>query len=280
MMWLRVSHALLILIVGSSSVLFAHHKTWAAASPPSTRLAPAPIVNVWRDWRSEDGQYFLTLRTGVWDPNGNLFFLKHKNSRGIEGYQKGKNLALASFNPEFGLNAPPEYRLSGSLDVQTNTFNASIEDVGAQTKQDILFSPAILVRNRPLLRFVFYGFQDKDWHQNYITQIDVIDQKTNRTIQQLKGFTAQGYMVDYMDVNYDGYFDLVMHMGTKVGDPQYRYYLYQPSTRQFEQNKQFSLMSGYPTRYPHKQQIHFQEGLFRIENNHWQRIPCCHADDE
>ena len=44
-----------------------------------------------RDWRSDDGQFLLTLYSAVWNPHGTLFYLNKDDGVSVEGFQKGLN---------------------------------------------------------------------------------------------------------------------------------------------------------------------------------------------
>ncbi|MBH0005808.1 hypothetical protein [Psychrobacter sp. SWN149] len=94
--------------------------------PPSSKLITDVTTYVERDWRSDDGQFFLTLYSGIWKPHGTLFFLKKRGGLSVDGFQKGLNITLSSFDPEIGLEAPPEYAVTGALNLRSNTLIGSI----------------------------------------------------------------------------------------------------------------------------------------------------------
>ncbi|WP_140404434.1 hypothetical protein [Acinetobacter populi] len=254
--------------------------TSSTASSNEITIQPTLGTWVWRDWISDDGLFFLELRTGVWNPNGTLFYLERRGGVSLEGFQKGKNIKLKSFDAEKGLEAPAEYRIEGLLDTDKNTFTANITHYPDETTRQTIFYPAIpTTMPQPQFMFKYYGFKNPEWHQEWITRIDILDKKTQKLVQRLSGFTAQAYMVEYLDLNYDGYFDLQINVGKTVEEQKYQYYIYQPKQQNFKRELFFEQSTGSPTRYPHKKQLNFGNGiLYEKQGDTWQKIPCCYAD--
>ncbi|MEB3767173.1 hypothetical protein [Acinetobacter sp. MD2] len=255
-------------------------KTITTTAPPTIEITPNLSTWVWRDWISEDGSLFLTLRTGVWNPNGTLFYLDRRGGVSLEGFQKGLNIQLKSFDAEKGLEAPPEYKITGTLNREQNTFNASIIHYPDETERQMLFKPAIATsKTQPVFKLKYYGFEDPEWHNKKITQVTIINPK-NQTIQRLTGFEAQAYSVEYLDLNYDGYFDILLDVSKQVGNGEQRYlaFTYNPETEKFEKYDFINNTLGDLTRYPQKKQLHLEQGLFEMQNGQWKEIPCCYAD--
>ena len=251
--------------------------------PPSSKLITDVTTYVERDWRSDDGQFFLTLYSGVWNPHGTLFFLKKRGGLSVEGFQKGLNITLASFDPEIGLEASPEYAVTGALNLRSNTLIGSVTHYskGTATVRKTTFTPAIPIKEKtyPQYTFKYYGFEDPDWHRATITRVEVINKDTKAIVQTLAGFKAQSYSVTYADMNYDGYFDIVLDVGDDVMDEKYIYWLYDSQSKKFVRNKTLEAISGYPNRYPHKKQLYLnKDALLERVNGQWKKMPCCYAD--
>lgn len=254
--------------------------TTSAKTSNLITIQPSLGTWIWRDWISDDGLFFLELRTGVWNPNGTLFYLDRRGGVSLEGFQKGKNIKLKSFDGEKGLEAPAEYAIEGLLNTENNTFTAKITHYPDDTTRAIIFHPAIPITSpQPQFSFKYYGFENPEWHQNWITQIDILDKKTQKLIQRLSGFTAQADMIQYLDLNYDGYFDLQINVGKTIEEQKYQFYIYMPKKQQFERDTFFEHSTGSPTRYPQKKQLNFGNGiLYEKQGNTWQKIACCYAD--
>ena len=253
------------------------------SSPQSSKLITDVTTYVQRDWRSDDGQFFLTLYSGVWNPHGTLFFLKKRGGLSVEGFQKGLNISLASFDPEIGLEAPPEYAVTGVLNLRSNTLTGSVTHYpeGTATVRKTTFTPAIPIKEKtyPQYTFKYYGFEDPNQYRATITRVEVINKDTKAVVQTLTGFKAQSYSVTYADMNYDGYFDIVLDVGEDVMDEKYIYWLYEPQSKKFVRNKTLEAISGYPTRYPHKKQLYLnKDALLERVNGQWKKMPCCYAD--
>ncbi len=254
-----------------------------------SKTSKAPIIkqitdvttNVQRDWRSDDGQFLLTLYSAVWNPNGTLFYLKKRGGVSVEGFQKGLDFTLKSYDPEVGLEAPPEYAITGTLNQRTNILTGTVTHYpeGKASARKTIFTPAIPIKTYPQYDFKYYGFEDPDWHRATITRVDVINKDTKAVVQQLTGFKAQAYSTNYADMNYDGYFDLVLQLGDDVSDDEYMYWLYDPASKKFVRNKTLEAIPGYPSRYPHKKQLHLnKDALLERVNGRWEKRPCCYAD--
>lgn len=230
-----------------------------------------------RDWRSDDGKFLLTVYSGIWNPHGTLFYLNKDDGVSVEGFQKGLNITLKSYDPEIGLEAPPEYAIDGTLNLRNNTLVGTVTHYpeGAVTIKKTTFSPAIPVKTYPQFVFKYYGVDDERWYRSAITQVDVINKDTNKVVQKLTGFKAAAHSTRYVDMNYDGYFDLVLNVAEGDHSEKYIYWLYDPQSKKFVRNKTLEAVLGYATRYPHKQLARFKDDTLKRVNGQWKRVPCC-----
>ena len=260
-----------------------------AATPVKTTLTtksamkkPAKLITgvttyAERDWRSDDGKFLLTIYSGVWNPHGTLFYLNKDGGVSVEGFQKGLNITLKSYDPEIGLEAPPEYAIDGALNLRNNTLVGTIIHYpeGEATIKKTTFSPAIPINTYPQFVFKYYGFNNDRWYGSTITQVDVINKDTNKVVQKLTGFEAAAHSTRYVDMNYDGYFDLVLNVSEGDHSDKYNYWLYDPQSKKFVRNKTLEAVLGYATRYPHKQLARFKDDTLKRVEDQWKRVPCC-----
>ncbi len=280
------SYLMVITLLASSSYLQAATPTNKKTATKPTAIKPITDVktNVQRDWLSDDGQFLLTLYSGVWNPHGTLFYLKQRGGVSVEGFQKGLDITLKSYDPEVGLEAPPEYAIAGTLNLRNNTMTGTVthypENKDKISTRKTKFTPAIAIKGAyPQFVFKHYGVEDPDWHRWTITKVEVINRDSKALVQTLSGFNAQSYSTNYDDMNYDGYLDLVLDVGEGLHDDNYVYWLYEPKTKKFVRNKTLEAIKGYPTRYPHKRQLHLnKDALLERVNGQWQTMPCCYAD--
>ncbi|KAA0914527.1 XAC2610-related protein [Psychrobacter sp. ANT_WB68] len=230
-----------------------------------------------RDWRSDDGKFLLTIYSGIWNPHGTLFYLNKDGGVSVEGFQKGLNITLKSYDPEIGLEAPPEYAIDGTLNLRNNTLVGTIIHYpeGEATIKKTTFSPAIPIKTCPQFVFKYYGFNNDRWYGSTITQVDVINKDTNKVVQKLTGFEAAAHSTRYVDMNYDGYFDLVLNVAEGDHSDKYIYWLYDPQSKKFVRNKTLEAVLGYATRYPHKQLARFNDDTLKRVEDQWKRVPCC-----
>ena len=85
------------------------------------------------------------MYSGVWNPHGTLFCLKKRGGVSVEGFQKGLDITLKSFDPEVGLQAPPEYAIAGTLNLRNNTMIGTVTHYSAHASnaRKTNFTPAI-----------------------------------------------------------------------------------------------------------------------------------------
>ena len=254
----------------------------APSTSKSTITKPVkPITDVItyaeRDWRSDDGKFLLTIYSGVWNPHGTLFYLNKDDGISVEGFQKGLNITLKSYDPEVGLEAPPEYAIDGTLNLRSNTLVGAVTHYpeGKATIKKTTFTPAIPIKTYPQFSFKYYGIDNDLWYRSTITRVDVIDKDTKKVVQTLSGFEASAYSTRYVDMNYDGYFDLVLNAAEGDHSEKYIYWLYDPQSKKFVRNKTLEAVLGYATRYPHKQLARFDDDTLQRVEGQWKRVPCC-----
>lgn len=251
--------------------------TSTSASKKPVKLITDVTTYAERDWRSDDGKFLLTIYSGVWNPHGTLFYLNKDDGVSVEGFQKGLNITLKSYDAEIGLEAPPEYAIDGMLNLRNNTLVATVTHYpeGEATSRKTTFTPAIPVKTYPQFTFKYYGVDSDRWYRSTITRVDVINKDTKKVVQQLTGFEASAYSTRYVDMNYDGYFDLVLNTAEGDHSEKYIYWLYDPASKNFVRNKTLESVLGYATRYPHKQQARFKDDTLKRVNGQWKKVPCC-----
>jgi hypothetical protein len=227
-------------------------------------------LNMQRMLRSTDGQYYLDLYAGVWNPRATLTGLKTNKSIRFEGLQKADKLNLASLiSPADASLEAGDYQLSGQLNAITGRFTASLVQKGQLEKKEIKFEPAFKVVDKPAFFFRFYTPSNEATLNNFIERIDVVDQKTKKVVQQLTGFKAYNQSVDYKDINFDGHYDLVLSdasNGRWAEDQHHIYWMYNPKTGKFQRSGQLEKIQGYPHLDGIKQQINFANGsIYQVE---------------
>lgn len=204
-------------------------------------------VLVKRHLRSIDGNILLDIYTGGWESHGLLHINNERFVSSFQGYQKGSRLTLKSFDAERGLEAAPLISFNGNLDLASGRFVARWEDHRTNTVRQIQFWPDKDIADRPTFTFKFYGYKDDAQHREYITRIDVIDRKTKKVVQQLRGIKSENpNNILYEDINFDGYFDLRMRQGefSTDLDEAYYYWLYDPHKKRFIRSAAYETMLG------------------------------------
>lgn len=228
-------------------------------------------INMQRMLRSTDGQYYLDLYAGVWNPRATLTDLNEDTFVRFEGLQKADTLNLASLvSPADATLEAGDYQLSGQLNAVSGHFNAKLIQKNQIQGKELKFQPAFKAANKPALFFKFYTPSNAATMNNFIERIDVIDQKTQKVVQQLTGFKAYNQSVDYKDINFDGYYDLVLSdasNGRWAEDQYHIYWMYNPKTGKYQRSSQLEKIQGYPNLDGIKQQINFGNGsIYQVEN--------------
>lgn len=244
----------------------------------SKTLIPIDHVEIWvnRALKSQNGTYLLNLSSGYWKPKATLYDLANHQATSFEGLQKGNTISLTSYTPDMSEQARGELSLVGNLNVETGIYTATLKNTQDTLQQAFIFSPLVQVANRPTFLFKFYGVEDQNTHQKYIQKIDVIDRKTKKLYQQLTGFNAYSNSMGYADLNFDGYFDLVLRdasHGTQVENSHSIYWMYNPETKKFQRSPQLEVLGGTPLIYIDKQQVNFGDGqLYQIKNGQFYKV--------
>lgn len=217
--------------------------------------------------RSEDGQYFLQLNAGVWNPSARLNFINIEREIYFEGRQKGNDLNLTSVPLQVSEPSAGEYLLNGVLDANRGSFKAQLIQRGLPPAA-VQFEPAFKVANKPT--FIFRYLYDFHKQNQLIERIEVVDKASNQVLQILSGFSAEPSLVRYMDVNFDGYYDLVLKDARVSIEPNqqvYIYWMYNPKTQRFQRSTQMEKLTGTPQLNGLKQQIDFGEGrVYQVTN--------------
>ncbi|MFH7804420.1 XAC2610-related protein [Acinetobacter sp. BSP-53] len=237
-------------------------------------------VSMQRMLRSDDGRYFLDLYAGIWNPHGTLHDLTDQKAIAFKGLQKGDQLNLKSVGVNGDVAASEQYQLNGNLNANTGDMSAVFITPKNNENIPIQFGPAFTAVERPLFIFKFYGLENAQQpYGRALKQVDVWNKTTNKVVQSLTGFTAYPKSIGYMDINLDGYYDIVLSDTSnerKIEDKRFIYWMYNPKTHQFQRSPQMENITGFPAIQGEKQQIDFGYGqvyqvkdglLNRVENN-------------
>ncbi len=225
-------------------------------------------VSMQRMVKSSEGRYFMSLYAGINNPHAELYDLVENKTIGFKGTQKGDQLNLKSVSSE---ESTDTYQLSGVLNANTGLFKTLLSDQKNTFGTSIQFEPAFKVANKPVFVFKFYGQNDStNPYGKTLQRIDVINKNNNTVMQTLTGFTGYPNSIGYMDINFDGYYDVLVSdvsNGRQVEDKRYIYWMYNPKTQQFQRSPQLEKIIGLPNLHGEKQQIDFGNGqLYQVEN--------------
>ncbi len=234
-------------------------------------------VSMQRMLRSNEGRYFLNLNAGVWNPHGTLYDLVENKSINLKGLQKGDQLNLTSVASESNDADNTVYQLIGTLNANTGNMSALLSKNKETFGQSIQFQPSVNITDKPVFVFKFYGLDDSTQASGKILQrVDVINKTTNKVVQSLTGFNAFSNSMGYMDINFDGYYDVILSdvsNGLKVEDKHFIYWMYNPKTQQFQRSPQLDKIVGFPSLHGEKQQIDFGNGqLYQVEKGLLKKI--------
>lgn len=220
-------------------------------------------VSMQRMLRSTEGRYFLDLYAGVWNPRGTLYDFVEKKYVSFKGSQKGDQLSLQAVdNKNYSA-------LTGTLNANTGVFKSTLNKNSED--RSVTFEPAFKAKDRPTFVIKFYGLENsKQPYGKALKRVDMINKTTGKVTQTLTGFTAYANSIGYLDVNFDGYFDVVLSdtsQGRKIDDKRFIYWMYNPKTKKFQRSAQLERIVGFPNLKGEKQQIDFADGqLFQVEN--------------
>ncbi|WP_089605657.1 XAC2610-related protein [Acinetobacter piscicola] len=245
----------------------------------NTELKPFSGVRVsmQRMLKSSEGRYFMSLYAGIANPHATLIDLMNSTTIGFKGTQKGDQLDLKSMSDNSVDAVNHSYQLTGILNANTGLFKASLSDHSNAIGQSIQFEPAFKVSNKPVFIFKFYGLIDPNSpYGKNLKRVDVLNKNNNTVVQSLTGFNAYPNSIGYMDINFDGYYDLILSdvaQGRTVDEKRYVYWIYNPKTKQFQRSPQLEKIVGFPNLQGEKQQIDFGNGqVYQVENGLLNRI--------
>lgn len=232
-------------------------------------------VSMQRMLRSTEGRYFLSLYAGIWNPHAVMTDLVENKNIAFKGLQKANQLTLKSVNSEKDSAPTGEYQLTGSLNANTGYFQTVLTEGSENVGKNIQFEPAVKVNDKPAFVFKFYGVSAANYGAA-MQRVDVINKNNSQTIQTLTGFSAYPKSVGYMDINFDGYYDVILSdisQGKTVEEKRYIYWMYNPKTGQFQRSPQLDKIVGFPNLHGEKQQIDFGNGvIYQVKNGLLNRI--------
>lgn len=252
---------------------FSYAETQSTSVQANTSLKPLSGVRVsmQRMLKSGEGRYYMNLYAGIAHPHGVLTDLMNGTTIDFKGTQKGDQLDLKSLASEADNTTVGKYQLTGVLNANSGLFKATLLEAGKTAGQSIQFEPAFKVVNKPVFIFKFYG-QDvpNSPFGKTLKRVDVLNKNNNTVVQSLTGFTGYPNSVGYMDINFDGYYDVIvsdLSQGRTVEDKRYIYWMYNPKTQQFQRSPQLEKIVGFPNLHGEKQQIDFGNGqVYQVEN--------------
>ena len=232
-------------------------------------------VSMQRMLRSTEGRYFLSLYAGIWNPHAVMTDLVENKNIAFKGLQKANQLTLKSVNSEKDSALTGEYQLIGNLNANTGYFQTVLTEGSENVGKNIQFEPAVKVNDKPAFVFKFYGVPAANYGAA-MQRVDVINKNNNQTIQTLTGFSAYPKSMGYMDINFDGYYDVILSdisQGKTVEEKRYIYWMYNPKTAQFQRSPQLDKIVGFPNLHGEKQQIDFGNGvIYQVKNGLLNRI--------
>ncbi|QIO06887.1 XAC2610-related protein [Acinetobacter shaoyimingii] len=234
-------------------------------------------VSMQRMMKSTEGRYFLSLYAGIAKPHATMYDLVQLKTTEFRGTQKGNQINLNSVSLEAATDPYEAKQLSGVLNVNTGILQGTLVTPQNPTGSAILFEPAFKVVNKPLFTFKFYGVKaDTAVQEQLLTRVDVINKTNNTVAQTLTGFSAYPGSIGYMDINFDGYYDVILSdlsRDRKIEDKRYIYWMYNPKTKQFQRSPQLEKLVGLPVLHGEKKQIDYGNGqLYQVENGLLNRV--------
>jgi len=227
-------------------------------------------VSMQRMLKSTEGRYFLSLYAGIWNPHATLYDLGEEQTINLKGLQKGDQLNLKSVDADSENITNKTYQLSGMLNADSGDLKAMFAEGEDTLGKSIQFEPAIKISDKPNFIFKFYGLEDINQpYGSILKRIDIVNKNNNNVAQTLTGFTAFPKSIGYMDVNFDGYYDIVLSDISEertIQDKRYIYWMFNPKTQKFQRSPQLEKIVGFPNLHGEKQQIDFGEGqLYQVE---------------
>lgn len=226
-------------------------------------------VSMQRMLKSTDERYFLSIYAGIAKPHGTLYDLTQNKNIEFRGTQKGNELDLKAVQLDL-LGKQDIAQIMGNLNVNSGVLKSNLIDQAA-VNHSVQFEPAFKVENKPLFTFKFYGVKaDTAAQEQLLTHVDVMNKINNTVEQTLTGFSAYPNSIGYLDINFDGHYDVILSdlsQDRKVTDKRYIYWMYNPKTAQYQRSSQLEKIVGFPNLQGEKQHIDFGNGqLFQVEN--------------
>ena len=262
-----------VLVLISPVLSHAENLTNSASLNPLTQLSNVR-VSMQRMLKSADGRYFLSLYAGIAKPHGTLYELNENKNIEFRGTQKGHDLNLKAVQID-SLQRQDIEQIIGNLNVNSGVLQSNLIDQ-AGINHLVQFEPAFKVDNKPLFTFKFYGVKaDTQAQEQLLTRVDVIDKTTNTVAQSLTGFSAYPNSIGYMDINFDGHYDVILSdlsQDRKVIDKRYIYWMYNPKTTQYQRSPQLEKIVGFPRLQGEKQQIDFDGQRYQVNQGLLQKI--------
>ncbi len=279
---MNTKNLLCIAALTFSSFSFAEMEAAPAAAAPAIadhelKAFHSVRVSMQRMLRSADGQYFLDLYAGIWNPHGTLKDLKNQKSIAFKGMQKGDQLNLKSVSVDSMDETATQYALEGKLNANTGLLSAVLTSADKAVNMPIAFEPAFPAADKPVIVFKFYGIDgEQQPYGKALKRIDIINKNNNAVMQSLSGFTAFAGSIGFLDINFDGYYDVVLadtSENRKVEDKRFIYWMYNPKTQQFQRSPQLEKIAGFPALQGENKQIDFGAGqLYQVQNGLLNRI--------
>lgn len=207
-------------------------------------------VQLWaeRALISNNDKYILNLHTGNWQSGGILYWIGTTNSLHFRGNQKGLDFALNSFEPGGG-EKTSEYKIIGKLTPQLNRFEAELHHLPSQNVEKLTFGSLFGQPNSPQHLIEFWG-ELQPYNRVKIDEIRILKRESHKLLQTIEvshknDIYQEELAARYVDLNFDGYFDIAMQVGGNVEAGRYRYWLYNASTQKYELSEELSKLTKY-----------------------------------
>lgn len=218
-------------------------------------------VSMQRLLRSTDNEYFLSLYMDVLHPNATLTSFKDNVTIQLKGEQKDDQVLFKAEQPSDDSNAIQE--LKGQLNYKTNVFKSTLVNHAGVIRIK-KFEPAFKVKNMSDVSFNFYGISKANHpFKRFMTRIEVFDKANQKSMQILEGFQAFPNSIGYMDVNFDGYYDVVLSdlsEDKRLQDRRFIYWIYDSVQQKFNRAEHYEQIVGFPLLHGDKQHIDFSNG--------------------
>lgn len=232
-------------------------------------------VSMQRMLKSTDERYFLSIYAGIAKPHGTLYDLIENKNIEFRGTQLGNDLDLKAVQMDL-LEREDIAQIIGNLNVNSGVLKSNLIDQ-AGMNHPVQFEPAFKVENKPLFTFKFYGVKaDTQTQEQLLTRVDVINKTNNTVAQTLTGFSAYPNSIGYLDINFDGYYDVILSdlsQDRSVESKRYIYWMYNPKTQKFQRSPQLEKITGFPNLHGERKQIDFGNGqLYQVENGLLNRV--------